>query len=94
MVATTPLRLWLRGMLAVLVIFAIGGVFLFSLESIILDLGPDETDAGRAQTLIFLPMVFAACIVWTTVLFKRVYPLLRDEPAIVAFPSAIAVVVR
>ncbi|MBI2895881.1 MAG: HAMP domain-containing histidine kinase [Deltaproteobacteria bacterium] len=87
--APTPLRLWLRGMLAVVLIFAIGGAFLFSLESIILDLGPDETDAGRAQTLIFVPMVFAACVAWTTVLFKRVYSLLRDEPAIVAYHPAL-----
>lgn len=86
----TPRQLWGRSVGSIAALFAVGALLILGLEATVLDLTGREAAAGRAQSLLFLPLALGAVVAWTTLLLRRVYPLLRAEPDLPAYRAALA----
>lgn len=86
----TPRQLWWRSVASIFGLFLVSAAFTLGLESTVLDLTRREAEAGRIQSLLFLPVALFGIVAWTSVLLRRVYPLLRAEPSLSAYRAALA----
>ncbi len=86
----TPRGLWARSIGGILGLFAAGAVVILGLEATVLDLTRREAQLGRVQSLLFLPVALLGVVVWTSLLLRRAYPLLRAEPSLPAYRAALA----
>jgi signal transduction histidine kinase len=86
----TPRQLWRRSVAGIFGLFVISAIFILGLESTVLDLTRREAELGRIQSLLFLPVALFGVVAWTSILLRRVYPLLRAEPSLSAYRAALA----